>query len=115
MPFCPQCKAEYKPEVSICSDCKAQLVPELIQTEVREYGDWYAVESVPNELVGNILRGVLEAKGIPVYLRSHNVPYYGGVKGNATQSEWGDVLVPVNVLPQARESLQAYFDSLQEV
>jgi hypothetical protein len=57
----------------------------------------------------------LEDKGIPVYLRCHDVPYYGGVKGNATQSEWGDVLVPMNLLSQARESLQAYFDSLQEV
>jgi hypothetical protein len=115
MPFCPQCNAEYKPEVLICSDCQVQLVPELIQTEVTKYGDWYTVESVPNELVGNILRSVLEDKGIPVYLRCHDVPYYGGVKGNATQSEWGDVLVPMNLLSQARESLQAYFDSLQEV
>ena len=115
MPYCPQCNAEYKPEVSICPDCKVQLVPELMQTEVTEYGDWYAVESVPNELAGNILKGVLEGEGIPVYLRCHDVPYYGGVKGNATQSEWGDVLVPINLLPQARESLQAYFDSLQEV
>ena len=115
MPYCPQCNAEYKPEVAMCSDCKVHLVPELIQTEVTEYGDWYAVESVPNELAGNILRSVLEEEGIPVYLRCHNVPYYGGVKGNATQSEWGDVLVPINLLPQARKSLQSYFDSLQEV
>lgn len=115
MPFCPQCNAEYKPEVSICSDCEVQLVPELMQTEVTEYGDWHVVESVPNELAGNILRGILEDEGIPVYLRCHEVPNYGGVKGNATQSEWGDVLVPINLLPQAQESLKTYFDSLQEV
>ena len=115
MPFCPQCNAEYKSEVSTCSDCKVLLVPELIQTEVTEYGDWCVVESVPNELAGNILQSVLQEEGIPVYLRCHEVPYYGGVKGNATQSEWGDVLVPINVLPQARESVRAYFDSLQEV
>lgn len=115
MPFCPQCNAEYKIEVSMCSDCQVQLVPERMQTEVTAYGDWYAVESVPNEMAGNILRSVLEEDGIPVYLRCHEVPYYGGVKGNLTESEWGDVLVPSNLLPQARESLKAYFDSLQDV
>ena len=58
MPFCPQCNAEYKPEISVCSDCQVTLVPQLIQTEVTEYGDWYTLESVPNELAGNILQGV---------------------------------------------------------
>ena len=115
MPFCPQCTAEYKPEVSTCSDCQVALVPELIHTEITEYGDWYTVESVPNELAGNILQSVLEDEGIPVYLRCHEAPNYGGVKGNVGASEWGDVLVPINLLPQAREFLKAYFDSLQEV
>ena len=76
--------------------------------------DWYTVESVPNELAGNILQSVLKEDGIPAYLRCHEVPYYGGVKGNLGQSEWGDVLVPVELLPQARECLKVYFDSLQD-
>ena len=84
-------------------------------TLVQEYGDWYVVESVPNELAGNILQSVLEDAGIPVYLRCHDVPYYGGIiKGNAWQSEWGDVLVPMNLLPQAQKHLKAYFDSLRD-
>ena len=115
MPFCPQCNAEYKLDVLICSDCQVQLVPEPVKTEITEYGDWCVVESVPNELAGNILKSVLEDEGIPVYLRCHDVPYYAGVKGSPTQSEWGDVLVPNNLLPQAQKSLRTYFDSLQEV
>ena len=115
MPFCPQCNAEYKSDVLTCSDCQVQLVPEPIQIEITEYGDWCVVESVPNELAANILQGVLEEEGIPVYLRCHDVPYHPGVKGSPTQSEWGDVLVPNNLLPQAQKSLKTYFDSLQEV
>ena len=114
MPFCPQCNAEYKTEISTCSDCQVALVPRLIQTEVTEYGDWSVVESVPNETVGNILQSVLEDDGIPVYLRCHEGPYYAGVKGNAGQSEWGDVLVPVNLMSQAKECLKTYFESLQD-
>ncbi|MXV83289.1 hypothetical protein F4X88_12350 [Candidatus Poribacteria bacterium] len=114
MPFCPQCNAEYKLEVSMCSDCHVTLVPHPIQMEVTEYGDWDTLESVPNELAGNILQSVLEEDGIPARLRCHEAPNYGGVKGNIWQSEWGDLLVPANLLPQARECLNTYFDSLQD-
>lgn len=98
----------------MCSDCHVTLVSQVTQTEVTEYGDWNTLESVPNELAGNILQGVLEEDGIPVYLRCHEVPYYGGVKGNVGQSEWGDILVPADLLSQARECLKVYFDSLQD-
>ncbi len=114
MPFCPQCNVTYKETISICLDCQVDLVPQAPQTEVSEYGDWYAIESVPNELAGNILRSVLEDDAIPVYVRCHEVPYYGGVKGNAGKSEWGDILVPTNLVPRARECLKTYFDSLKE-
>ena len=114
MPFCPQCNTTYKEAISTCPDCQVDLIPHAAQTEIPEYGDWYAIESVPNELAGNILQSVLEDDGIPVYLRCHEVPNYGGVKGNASQSEWGDVLVPINLVPRARLCLKAYFDSLKE-
>ncbi len=114
MPFCPQCNATYKEAISICPECQVDLVPQAAQTEISEYGDWYAIESVPNELVGNILQSVLEDDNIPVYVRCHDVPYYGGVKGNAKESEWGNILVPTNLVPRARECLKAYFDSLKE-
>ena len=114
MPFCPHCNAEYTSEVSICSDCQVTLVPQPIRTEVTEYGDWDTLESVPNELAGNILQSVLAEDGIPAYLRCHEVPYYGGVKGNFGESEWGDILVPANLLPQARACLKVYFESLQD-
>ncbi|MXZ00822.1 hypothetical protein F4Y93_09330 [Candidatus Poribacteria bacterium] len=98
MPFCPECNVTYKEAISICPDCQIDLVPQAAQ----------------NELAANILRSVLEDSNIPVYVRCHEVPNYGGVKGNAGQSEWGDILVPTNLVPQARECLKAYFDSLKE-
>ena len=114
MPFCPQCDTKYKEAILTCPECQVDLLPQAAQTEIPEYGDWYAIESVPNELAGNILQSVLEDDGIPVYVRCHEVPNYGGVKGNASQSEWGDILVPVNLVLGARECLKTYFDSLKE-
>jgi hypothetical protein len=29
MAFCPNCEAEYKPGIAVCSDCNFELVPEL--------------------------------------------------------------------------------------
>ncbi len=79
-----------------------------------ESDNWHAIESVPNEVAGNIIKSVLEEAGIAVYLRPHDTPAYGGaLKGNAGKSEWGDVLVPADSLPQARECLKTYFDSLE--
>ena len=106
MPVCPHCDTEYEKETDTCPTCQ--------RTHPAEYGDWSVVESVPNELVGNILQSVLAEDGIPVYLRPHDVPYYGGVKGNAGQSEWGDLLVPLNLRQQAQQCLKTYLESLQE-
>lgn len=111
MPFCTRCNTEYEVEASSCPTCSETSD---IPSEVTEYGDWAVVESVPNELVGNILQSVLEEEGIPVYLRCHDVPYYGGVKGNAGNSEWGDVLVPANLQQRAQAYLKAYLESLQD-
>lgn len=114
MPFCPQCKTEYKEDVLTCTECQGDLLPGLVPAQVPESADWYVVESVPNEVAGHILKSVLEDDGIAVYLRSHEMPAYGGIKGNAGKSEWGDILVPGFCVQRARECLKAYFDSLQE-
>ncbi len=115
MPFCPQCKAEYKAaEVSTCPDCQVDILPSLAPTQVPEYVGWYAVESVPSEVAGIILKSVLEEAGIDVYLRCHEMPAHGGIKGNAGKSEWGDVLVPTDCLSRAQQCLKTHFDSLRE-
>lgn len=114
MPFCPQCNTEYKEEVLTCSKCEGDLLPGLVPAQVPESVNWYVVQSVPSEVAGHILKSVLEDEGINVYLRSHEMPAYGGIKGNAAKSEWGDILVPGYAVLLARECLKAYFDSLKE-
>lgn len=114
MPFCPQCKTEYKEDVLTCSECQVDLLPGLVPAQVPESVDWYVVESVPNEVAGHILKSVLEDEGIHVYLRTHEMPALGGIKGNVGKSECGDILVPGFSVQRARECLKAYFDSLKE-
>lgn len=114
MPFCPQCQTKYKENVLTCSECQVDLLPGLVPTQVPESVDWFVVESVPHEIAGHILKNVLEDDGIEVYLRSYDMPAHGAIKGSATKSEWGDILVPTFAVEQARECLKAYFDSLKD-
>ncbi len=114
MPFCPECNTNHKDGVLTCPKCQEDLLPGLAPTQVPESVDWYVVKSVPNEVAGLILKSVLEDDGIEVYLRSHEMPACGGIKGNATKSEWGDILVPTYSVQLARDCLKAYLDSLKE-
>ena len=114
MPFCPECNTDYKEDVLICLECNEDLLPGLAPTQGAESVDWYTVKSVSNEVAGHILKSVLEDEGIEVYLRSHEMPAVGGIKGNAGESEWGDLLVPTYSVQHALECIKAYFDSLNE-
>lgn len=114
MPFCPQCKIEFEQDSTECIECEEELLPSLIPAQVPGDADWHVVESVPNEVAGYILMNVLEDEGIHVYLRSNEIPAYGGIKGNPGKSEWGDILVPGYSVQIARETIKSYFDSLKE-
>ena len=67
MPYCPECKTDYKEKVMICSKCNVDLLPGLVPTQERGAVDWYEVQSVPNEVAGYILKSVLEDEGIEVF------------------------------------------------
>ena len=113
MPFCPECNTEYKHNTLTCSACNEDLLPGLAPTHGLESVDWIVVKSVSTEVAGYILTNVLEDEGIEVNLRSNEMPLCGGIKGNATKSEWGDILVPSYSVEHALESIKAYYDSLK--
>ena len=57
MLFCPECSAEYTSDISICADCHIELVPERPPEDAAEYIDWEVVQEIPNEFVGNLIKG----------------------------------------------------------
>ena len=114
MPYCPECNTEYKENVMICPECNEDLLPGLVPTQGRGAVDWYVVQSIPNEVAGYILKSVLEDEGIEVFLRSNEIPAYGGLKGTLVKSEWGDILVPTYSVQRALECIKEYFDSLND-
>ena len=111
MPFCPQCNAEYLENISICADCQVALVPEPQSEDTVEYINWEVVHQVPNEVVGNIIKGVLESAGFDVLLRSYEVVAHGGL---SPKPQWGDILVRGDDVEGAEAIVNSYMSSLSE-
>jgi hypothetical protein len=111
MPFCPECKAEYQAGVQMCPDCQVELVPERPPEDAVEYIDWEAVREVPNEMVGNMIKGVLEGEGIEALVRPYEIGALGGVR---LESEWGEVFVHRDDLEQARQIVEEYLATLPQ-
>lgn len=111
MPFCPNCRFEFNEVIQICADCGTDLVSELPPGEGVEYVDWKIVQSVSSEILGNILKGVLESGGIEAVLRSHEMPSVGSVQGDFSP-DWGDILVHPEDFRNARNLIELYLASL---
>jgi len=72
------------------------------------------LQEISDEVVGYVLKGVLEEVGIKVYLRPLRIPGYEGIRGSWVKSNWGDLLVPEEYLEEAREIIDEYMSSLKD-
>ena len=111
MLVCPECRSEFNKGILICTDCGIDLVAELPLDAGVEYVDWKIVKSVSSEILGNILKGVLENGGIEAVLRSHVMPSVGSVQGEFSP-DWGDLLVHTEDFRSAQELIELYLASL---
>ena len=111
MLFCPECSAAYTADVSICADCQVELTPEQLPEDIVEYVDWEVIQEIPNEFVGNLIKGVLEGEGIDAVVRPHEISALGGVR---LESEWGAVLVHADQVQNAKTVVQDYLAGLPE-
>ena len=72
---CPRCGYEYHSWVEVCPDCGTPLEArpqlQLIKGNVDPGGDprWSVVTNVPNAIMGNFLKSLIEDAGIPVLMR----------------------------------------------
>ena len=89
----------------------SRLFTERPTEETVEYISWEIVHQVPNEMVGNIFKSVLESAGFDVLLRSHEVVAHGGL---SPKPQWGDILVRSDDVERAEEIVNAYIASLSD-
>jgi hypothetical protein len=69
MPFCPRCRSEYVAEVTRCEECDTALVDALVESVPPPDFHWVELRSAGTEAEGEMMRQLLEARGIPVVVK----------------------------------------------
>lgn len=95
MPVCPECKYEYVEGVKKCPDCGAELV-ENTETEddsPLEEIKWVKIQTQTGVVYTEMLKEVLENKGIPCILKPSDLSPYVG-KGTNVFGDNTHLLVP---------------------
>jgi predicted amidophosphoribosyltransferase len=77
--YCPQCRSEYREEITVCKECGVALVAAL-EPETAEIEDLDIAVTVTDEETAYIIRGYLESEGIPCQIENvtfHAAPSEG--------------------------------------
>ncbi|MBU8933584.1 MAG: hypothetical protein KOO62_06220 [candidate division Zixibacteria bacterium] len=102
MPFCPDCRYEYRFEVTVCPDCGVELVsnlPSLVSAAVTPDESWVVVGQVGSQMKTELAKGSLDSNNIPSMVISSSFGAFG--KGmdfssglGLSSSEGNTILVP---------------------
>ena len=73
--FCPKCHCEYEAGIRVCSDCDEKLVEKLPQEEedVPVGIKFVPLPNLPGRIYAEMVKGALEEREIPCYLRGEGV------------------------------------------
>jgi hypothetical protein len=69
MPYCPRCRSEYVAEMTRCAECDVELVQSLPRDGAPPDFHWVELCSAQSEAEGEMLRELIEARGIPVIVK----------------------------------------------
>ena len=75
MAFCPDCRYEYRNEIRVCPDCGAELVDDLPAEDKEEIPEvrFVPLPNLPGRVYADMVKGALEKKGIPCFIRAKGV------------------------------------------
>jgi len=94
MSFCPKCRFEYEPGVTVCPDCNEALVDVLpdIEGKESEYriteenaAEWIPIAVLSSPEYAHMIEEALRAKNIPVVIRS-GAGHFGPIGALGTSS-----------------------------
>ncbi len=105
MPFCPNCRYEYLPEVEKCPDCGSGLVNELPGITI-DYKDvkWVALKPLSGIVYAKMVTEVLDQRGIPNYIQSlFGSGGLGQVSGAGFTGASAKIFVPDEHLKEAAD------------
>jgi len=93
MPFCPKCKYEYRPDVTVCPDCDLKLIAKLHAPEKQEHIDveLVTVADFTFDIQAEEAKALLESHGISAIVEnaisSMVYPGMGGIKVSVREED----------------------------
>ena len=114
MPFCPQCRYEYQDGVFRCPDCDEPLVEALPAEEDASHGDtrFVPLPDLPGRVYADMVKGVLEQRGIPCYIRSEGLIDTTGVTGTGPANRGAKLYVPEDRLEECLDIQRGMLDHI---
>ena len=119
MPFCPNCRYEYREGIWECPDCGARLVDKLPEEAPSEDTDKTAAENtnfvplknLPSRVYAQMLEEALKNEGIPSITKGDEAIPFRAATNHIPVSKV-TIWVPKQKLEKAREIADWMFDSI---
>ena len=112
MPYCPQCRYEYLPEINKCPDCGADLVDELpeFRSSLKDI-KWVALKPLPGTIYAKMVAEVLDQRQIPNYIQSL---FGSGGLGIVTGGDFPGASAKIHVPEDRLEEASAVQDEMMK-
>ena len=115
MAFCPKCKYEFQPGVTVCSDCGETLVDTLPSSgaaAVPPDDSWVRICGIAGGIQSDMALGALETSNIPSTVISSSFGLFGPAGGLTTslsgkRKELNFIMVPREFREEAELILEA--------
>ena len=114
MPFCPNCRYEYRADVSECPDCGEVLVDALPSMDDETFRNvrFVPMPDLPGRVYAEMIKGVLEERGIPCYIRSEGIIDTVGVTGTGPVNRGVKLYVPEDRLEECLDIQHGMLDHI---
>ena len=115
MGFCPNCRFEYESQVKRCPDCDRKLVDHL---EPEDWKDpdpdlrFVPLPGLPGRVYAEMIKEVLEKRGIPCYIRSDGITDALKISGTGPMSKGVVIYVPENRLKECEDIQHQMLDHI---
>ncbi len=115
MGFCPNCRYEYKAQVKKCPDCGSPLTDHLEPEGGKEPKPglrFVPLPALPGRIYAEMIREVLEKRGIPCYLRSDGITDALKISGTGPISKGVMLFVPEDRLKECTDIQHQMLDHI---
>ncbi|MDP6456835.1 MAG: DUF2007 domain-containing protein [Candidatus Marinimicrobia bacterium] len=108
--FCPECKSEYKEEVTVCADCGVSLVSALPEEVTLNEVRWVKLYELSSQLYAEMAKETLNDANIMSYIKADFLTSAYGIKGGTVPGSRATLYVPEPDAKKARTLLADMID-----